>query len=86
MGSLFSGGMAGAVSWCLCYPIDYVKTLIQTDSLENPKFRSAIHCAREEFKKGVSVFYQGFWIMLVRAFVCNAAGFMFFEVGKKMVY
>ncbi len=32
-GSLLSGGFAGLACWTAIYPIDYVKTLIQTDSL-----------------------------------------------------
>jgi solute carrier family 25 carnitine/acylcarnitine transporter 20/29 len=47
LGSLLAGGCSGLACWMSIYPIDYVKTLIQTDSLENPKFRSAIHCATE---------------------------------------
>lgn len=33
LGSLLSGGIAGIACWMSMYPIDYVKTLIQTDSL-----------------------------------------------------
>jgi hypothetical protein len=33
LGSLLSGGMAGAAAWCAMYPVDYVKTRIQCDSL-----------------------------------------------------
>ncbi len=32
-GSLLVGGLAGLSTWATIYPIDYVKTLIQTDSL-----------------------------------------------------
>jgi hypothetical protein len=31
--SLFAGGFSGAFCWFSIYPIDYVKTLIQCDSL-----------------------------------------------------
>ena len=47
LGSLLAGGCSGLACWASIYPIDYVKTLIQTDSLENPKFKSAINCATE---------------------------------------
>lgn len=43
-GSLLSGGLSGLACWSAIYPIDYVKTLIQTDSLENPKYKSSIQC------------------------------------------
>lgn len=32
-GSLLSGGLSGLACWISIYPIDYVKTLLQTDSL-----------------------------------------------------
>lgn len=32
-GSLLAGGLSGISCWGAIYPIDYVKTLIQTDSL-----------------------------------------------------
>jgi Mitochondrial carrier protein len=31
--SFFSGGFAGATTWFIMYPVDYVKTRIQSDSL-----------------------------------------------------
>lgn len=86
MGSLLSGSIAGFGYWFFIYPIDYVKTVVQADSLTNPQFRGAIHCAREEAKKGAKVFSTGLGIMMVRAVVANAVGFMCFEMGKKIVY
>jgi len=32
-GSLLSGGLAGVATWSVMYPVDYVKTRIQSDSL-----------------------------------------------------
>jgi len=31
--SLLAGGFSGLLTWALIYPVDYVKTLIQTDPL-----------------------------------------------------
>lgn len=42
--SFFSGGFAGATTWFIMYPVDYVKTRIQSDSLENPQYKNAIDC------------------------------------------
>lgn len=33
VGSFLSGGLAGAATWTIMYPVDYVKTRIQSDSL-----------------------------------------------------
>lgn len=44
-GSLLAGGFAGLGFWAFIYPIDYIKTVIQADSLTQPKFRGSWHCA-----------------------------------------
>jgi solute carrier family 25 carnitine/acylcarnitine transporter 20/29 len=59
-GSLFSGGMSGLACWSAIYPVDYVKTLIQTDSLENPRYKSSFGCMMEEFRtKPITSFFRG---------------------------
>lgn len=85
-GALVSGAVAGIGFWAFIYPIDYIKTVVQSDPLIEPKFRGSIHCAKEEMKKGYNVFFRGFGIMMARAIVANAAGFLCFEMGKKMLY
>jgi len=42
MGSLLSGGIAGVSTWTVMYPVDYVKTRIQSDSLSNPEYKNSI--------------------------------------------
>ncbi len=85
--SLLSGGFAGVVVWAAMYPADYIKTRIQSDSLTNPEYKSAIDCFQKQVKsKGLPVIFTGFQIMIIRAFVVNAAGFMCFETAKKLVY
>lgn len=77
--SLLSGGCAGAIAWFIMYPLDFVKTRIQSDSLSNPIYKGVKHCFQSEVNaKGISVIYTGFQIMLARAFVVNAFGFMCF--------
>jgi len=46
-GSLLAGGCAGIGFWIFIYPIDYVKTLVQADSLTKPQYRGSWHCATE---------------------------------------
>lgn len=38
--ALLAGGLAGLATWLTVYPIDYIKTLIQSDSLMSPKHNS----------------------------------------------
>ena len=77
-GSMFCGGCAGASFWAFVYPVEYVKTMVQSDSLENPKFKGNIDCAKVEMKKGFPVFFTALPIMIVRAVVANAVGFVCF--------
>ena len=86
LGSLLSGGCAGVSFWLLIYPVDYVKTIVQSDSLTEPLYKSNIHAAKEQSKKGVKVFFRAFDIMVARSLVANAFGFLCFEVGKRMLY
>lgn len=86
LGSMFAGGCAGASFWAFVYPVDYVKTMVQSDSLTVPKFNGNIDCARKEIVKGFPVFFTAMPIMIVRAIVANAVGFVCFEVGKTLVY
>ena len=82
-----SGACAGISFWALIYPADYVKTLIQSDSLTEPMYKSSIHAAREELKtKGIKVFYTAFDIMMARSVVAGSFGFLCFELGKRMMY
>lgn len=37
-----AGGIGGTAYWCFNYPLDYVKTLMQSDSFENPKYKGLI--------------------------------------------
>ena len=61
------------------YPVDYVKTRIQGDSLEKPNFSGTFDCFRKQYAVGgVRVFYTGFLITIARAIVCNAVGFVCF--------
>ena len=77
--NLVAGGIAGIAVWTSMYPIDYAKTRIQNDSLSNPQFKSATQYLVSDVKaKGFTVMFTCFPLMMVRAFVANAAGFLAF--------
>ena len=46
-GSMLAGACAGIGFWAFIYPVDYIKTLIQGDSLVKPQYRGSWHCAQE---------------------------------------
>ena len=81
---VFSGGMAGVAYWGTTFPVDLVKSRMQADSLENPRFRGFLHCVQLTYQEvGWRGFYRGLFPCLVRAFPVNAASFMAFEHGKQ---
>ena len=87
LNALLAGGMAGVFTWGASYPLDFIKTLIQTDNIEKPKHNSMMGYFREELSKGsIRRIFTGIEIMLLRAFVVNGTGFVCFETGKKLVY
>jgi solute carrier family 25 (mitochondrial carnitine/acylcarnitine transporter), member 20/29 len=44
LGSLLSGAAAGVGFWTFIYPIDYVKTVMQADSLTTPQYKGMLNC------------------------------------------
>ena len=82
---LLSGGIAGVVTWASIYPLDVVKTRLQTQKLvrTTPEQgsllgnahapRGALRIAREMYaSEGISSFYRGLAVCSIRAFIVNA--------------
>jgi hypothetical protein len=73
-----AGGLAGLVAWALMLPVDKLKTLAQSG---DGNLRSVLVAAVAGYRKtGIAWFYPGLVIVLVRAFVANAA---LFSVARK---
>ena len=68
---LISGGVAGALSWLFTYPIDTVKTRVQS----NISIKKAIMLKN---------YWNGISIALSRAFIVNGVGFYVAENVKKI--
>jgi hypothetical protein len=51
LGAFLAGGISGSASWLVSYPIDYVKTVIQSQQIENIQYKSAIYCAIKKYKE-----------------------------------
>lgn len=78
--TLFSGGVAGCFSWFLTYPIDVIKSRIQTStavSTNNPQLYQV--CLTLFRTQGIKGFYTGLGVALVRAFPVNAVTFYCYE-------
>ena len=66
--TMLIGGISGTLSWAFTYPIDVVKTRIQTN-----------HNSSLLDKKIYNGLWKGINICLIRGFICNGVGFYVYE-------
>lgn len=80
---LIAGGVGGIATWVSSYPMDVIKSRMQTDS----SYRSIWHCAKLSYQaEGIRVFFVGLETTVVRAFPVNAIIFITYEVLMKVLY
>lgn len=89
-----AGGTAGIFGWIWSYPMDFIKSQIQSEPYEkktpykkNPYLFDGgfISCWKQTVRtKGIGALWTGFGTCCARAFPANAAGFLAYEVGLKM--
>jgi solute carrier family 25 carnitine/acylcarnitine transporter 20/29 len=81
--SALAGGLAGCLSWTIVYPIDVIKSRIQSLPLDAPaKERSFLHIARSISRnEGFArlIFSRGLAVTLLRAFPVNGTIFFVYE-------
>ncbi|ORX99643.1 mitochondrial carrier [Basidiobolus meristosporus CBS 931.73] len=72
---ILAGGFAGTCSWVSIYPLDVIKSRIQTSGQIG-----ALACAKLMYQKeGLASFTKGLWPTVVRAFPVNAVTFLTYE-------
>ncbi|CAJ0829442.1 6082_t:CDS:10 [Entrophospora sp. SA101] len=84
---LFAGGTAGLLSWASIYPLDVIKTRLQTQ--QQNYYSGIIDCAIKSYREeGAKVFFKGMSTTLVRAWPVNAVTFFAYElvIGCKCHY
>lgn len=81
------GALSGTLLWLMVFPIDVIKSVMQTDDLARPKFgSSSFSVAKEMWRRyGVSSFFKGFGPTMLRAAPANAATFATFEVAMRLL-
>jgi solute carrier family 25 carnitine/acylcarnitine transporter 20/29 len=81
LASSLAGGIAGSITWGFIYPIDVIKTHIQTAPLDAARSQLAIsHVARSIVQKyGWRYLFRGIGITLIRAFPVNGTIFPIYE-------
>ncbi|KAJ1920482.1 mitochondrial ornithine carrier protein [Mycoemilia scoparia] len=80
---ILAGGFAGVAYNSSSYPIDVIKSNIQTADVRSPQGSRPpgwVETARTVYANGgIKAFYRGLGITLIRAFPANAAMFMTYE-------
>jgi len=81
-----AGGFAGMTSWAISYPVDVIKSRIQSDGAFGPaRYSGIMDCARQSVKEeGLGVFARGLNSALIRAFPTNAATFFVVSYATKV--
>ncbi|KAJ1673378.1 Mitochondrial carrier protein ymc2 [Spiromyces aspiralis] len=80
------GAMAGVGIWVTTYPVDIVKSKIQTDGFAGSaqKYRGTLDCVRKIMAtEGIPGFFRGIAPCLLRAAPANAATFVGFEMAMR---
>mmetsp|Transcript_2575 Transcript_2575/g.3444 ORF Transcript_2575/g.3444 Transcript_2575/m.3444 type:complete len:384 (+) Transcript_2575:244-1395(+) len=81
MASAIAGGSAGCITWALVYPVDMIKTRIQTAPLTTPNSElRMLEVGRNLVQKhGWRYLFRGFGVTILRAFPTNATLFPVYE-------
>jgi hypothetical protein len=83
VGIYFAGGFAGAFSWAVVFPIDSIKSRIQTilsgDSISFVSMASSMYR-----QVGLRSFYMGWSSAVMRAFPANAGLFLGYEMSMEL--
>lgn len=89
--SLLYGALAGYGLWLGgAYPLDAIKSKIQTDGLpsqgDKRKYHGVLSCIRKTYAaQGLGGFFKGFIPTIIRSPFANGATFAAFEVTLRMI-
>lgn len=80
---ILAGGVGGAAFWGIVYPTDVVKSVLQVDNFQNPKYSGSINAFRKILSsEGVKGLYKGFGPAMGRSVPANAACFLAYEITR----
>ncbi|XP_034254232.1 ADP,ATP carrier protein 2-like [Thrips palmi] len=89
IGNLASGGLAGASSLCVVYPLDFARTRLAADVAKpgaGREFNGMGDCIKKIMKAdGIKGLYQGFGVSVQGIIIYRAAYFGFFDTAKGML-
>ncbi|EMD33691.1 hypothetical protein CERSUDRAFT_117772 [Gelatoporia subvermispora B] len=83
------GAAAGYALWAVIYPIDMIKSRMQTDgfsSKDGQKYKSTLDCVRTVWRtEGIGAFTRGLGPTLIRSPFANGATFLGFELASRLL-
>ncbi|KAJ3491268.1 hypothetical protein NLI96_g855 [Meripilus lineatus] len=83
------GAAAGYALWAVIYPIDMIKSRMQTDGFsaaDGQKYKSTLHCVRTVWRtEGIGAFFRGLGPTLIRSPFANGATFLGFEMAARVL-
>lgn len=80
--SALAGGCSGSFTWAMVYPVDVIKSKIQTTPLNStkPEHRKIWHVGRQMVReRGIRSMFRGLGVTVVRAFPVNGIIFPVYE-------
>ena len=81
------GALSGTTLWMMVYPLDVIKSVMQTDNLKSPKYGNSISSVAKTLyaKGGLGAFFKGFGPTMLRAAPANGATFATFELAMRLL-
>ncbi|KAH9929566.1 mitochondrial carrier [Epithele typhae] len=83
------GAAAGYALWAIIYPIDMIKSRMQTDGFsaaDGQKYKSTLDCVRTVWRtEGLAAFTRGLGPTLIRSPFANGATFLGFELASRVL-
>lgn len=81
------GAFSGTTLWMMVYPLDVIKSVIQTDNIKNPKYGNNIPTVAKNLYKrgGLACFFKGFGPTMLRAAPANGVTFATFELFMRLL-
>jgi solute carrier family 25 carnitine/acylcarnitine transporter 20/29 len=90
---LLCGGLAGVVTWASIFPLDVIKTRVQTQVQDGRETRPLLDGSSSQLRRlgatelaknayrneGLSVFFRGLGVCSIRAFIVNAVQWAVYE-------
>ncbi|KAJ7502391.1 mitochondrial carrier domain-containing protein [Mycena galericulata] len=89
LNAVLYGAAAGYALWSVIYPIDMIKSRMQTDGFTaatGQKYKSSIDCVRTVWRtEGIAAFTRGLTPTLIRSPFANGATFLGFEMASRLL-